>query len=67
MYFEKVKPMKKVPRITGTRAREKKITQKVYLKNRVANPDPGSGIGKKSGSEFGMNNPDHISESLETI
>jgi hypothetical protein len=29
---------------------------------RVADPDPGSGMGKKSGS--GMNNPDHISESL---
>ncbi len=27
--------------------------------------DPGSGMGNKSGS--GMNNPDHISESLETI
>jgi hypothetical protein len=33
----------------------------------VADPDPGSGVGKKSGSESGMNNPDHISESLETI
>jgi hypothetical protein len=28
---------------------------------------PGSGMGKKSGSESGMNNPDHISKSLETI
>jgi hypothetical protein len=28
--------------------------------------DPGSGIGKKTGSGSGMNNPDHISESLET-
>ncbi len=27
----------------------------------------GSGMGKKSGSGSGMNNPDHISESLETI
>ncbi len=26
---------------------------------------PGSGVGKKSGSGSGMNNPDHISESLE--
>jgi hypothetical protein len=26
---------------------------------------PGSGMGKKSGSGSGMNNPDHISESLE--
>jgi hypothetical protein len=38
-------------------------------KNSVADPGsgafltPGSGMGKKSG--FGMNNPDHISESLE--
>jgi hypothetical protein len=28
--------------------------------------DPGSGMGKKSGSGSGMNNQDHISESLET-
>jgi hypothetical protein len=28
---------------------------------------PGSGMGKKSRSGFGMNIPDHISESLETI
>ncbi len=28
---------------------------------------PGSGMGKKSGSGNGMNNPDHISESLKTI
>jgi hypothetical protein len=27
----------------------------------------GSGMGKKSGSGSGMNNPDHISESLESI
>ncbi len=27
----------------------------------------GSEMGRKSGSGFGMNNPDHISESLETI
>jgi hypothetical protein len=41
----------------------------------VADPDtgsgafltPGSGMGIKSGSGSGMNNPDHISESLETI
>ncbi len=26
---------------------------------------PGSGMGKKSGSGAGMNNPDHISESLK--
>jgi hypothetical protein len=29
--------------------------------------DPGSGMGKKSGSGSEVNNPDHISESLETI
>jgi hypothetical protein len=29
--------------------------------------DPGSGMGKKSRSGSGMNIPDHISESLETI
>ncbi len=29
--------------------------------------DPGSGMGEKSGPGSGMNNPDHISESLETI
>jgi len=29
--------------------------------------DPGSGMGKKSGSGSGMNNPDHFSESLENI
>jgi hypothetical protein len=41
----------------------------------VADPDPGSGafltpgsgMGKKPGSGSGMNNPAHISESLETI
>jgi hypothetical protein len=27
----------------------------------------GSGVGKNSGSGSGMNNPDHISECLETI
>jgi hypothetical protein len=35
--------------------------------NSVADPDPGSGMGKKSGAGFGMNNPGHISESLEAI
>jgi hypothetical protein len=29
--------------------------------------DPGSGMAKKSGSGSGMNNPDHISERLETF
>jgi hypothetical protein len=44
------------------------------ISNSVANPDPvlfgpldpRSGIGKKSGSGSGMNNPDHIFESLDT-
>jgi hypothetical protein len=30
-------------------------------------PDPGSGMSKKSRSGSGMNIPDHISERLETI
>ncbi len=29
--------------------------------------DPGSGMGKKSRSGYGMNFPDHISKSVETI
>jgi hypothetical protein len=33
----------------------------------VADPYPGSGMGKQPGSGSGMNNLDHISESLETI
>ncbi len=45
------------------------------IRTRVADPDPGSGafltpgsgIGKKSGSGSGINNPDYISESLITI
>jgi hypothetical protein len=28
---------------------------------------PGSGMGEKSGSGSGMNNPDHIFESVESI
>jgi hypothetical protein len=50
---------------------------KIYLTSSVADPDPGSGafltldpgsgMGKKSGSGSVMNNPDHISYSLETI
>jgi hypothetical protein len=34
---------------------------------RIRVRDPVSGIVKKPGSGSGMNNPDHISESLETI
>jgi hypothetical protein len=37
------------------------------VKASVPNTDPGSGMGKKSRSGSGMNIPDHISESLETI
>ncbi len=44
-------------------------------KKSVADPDlgsgafltPGSGMGNKPGFGCGMNNPDHISESLESI
>ncbi len=45
----------------------------IYSTNGVADPGsgafltPGSGVGEISGSGFGMNNQDHISESLETI
>jgi hypothetical protein len=35
--------------------------------NSVADPDPRSGVGKKSRSRSGMNITDHISGSLETI
>ncbi len=46
-------------------------TIKTVLRIRIRDPvlfwPPGSGIGKKSGSGSGMNNPDHNSESLETI
>ncbi len=46
---------------------------KAVLRIRIQDPGsgafltPGSGMGKKSGSGSGMNIPDHISESLETI
>ncbi len=51
------------------------IANIVHLRSSVADTDqgcgayltPGSGMGKKSGSGSGMNNPDHISESLESI
>ncbi len=49
------------------------IAEKVDDLVSVADPEscvfltPGSGMGKKSGSVSGMNNPDHISENLETI
>jgi hypothetical protein len=47
----------------------------IPLTTSIADPDPGSGafmppgsgMGKISGFVTGMNNPDHISESLETI
>ncbi len=32
-----------------------------------ADPDSGSGMGKKSGSGSGMNNLDHVSERLKAI
>ncbi len=42
------------------------ITEKLII-NVLSVADPGSGMGKKSGSGSGMNKPDHIFESLETI
>jgi hypothetical protein len=47
----------------------------IFLDGSVPDPDPGSGAfltpvsgkRKKSGSGFGMNIPDHFSESLETV
>jgi hypothetical protein len=36
-------------------------------KFKVADPDPGSGMGKKSRSGSGMNIPDHITERIEKI
>jgi hypothetical protein len=47
------------------------LDQKLLIRIRDPVPflplDPGSGMGKKSKSGSGMNNPDHIAESLETI
>jgi hypothetical protein len=47
---------------------------KIVLRIRIRDPvlfcafmTPGSAINQKSGSGYGMNNPDNISESLETI
>jgi hypothetical protein len=37
------------------------------VRDSIAHPDPESGMGKKSGSGSGMNNPDHISESFEKV
>jgi hypothetical protein len=64
----------------GTTAANLAVTSLLLSLTNVADPesrirdpvpfrplDPGSGIGKKSWSGFGMNNTDHISESLETI
>jgi hypothetical protein len=52
---------------------QQNILHSEYNCRSVADPDPGSGafltpgsgMGKKSGSGSGINNPDHISESLE--
>jgi hypothetical protein len=47
--------------------------RRFLAKKLISAPDPGSGAfltpgsGKNSGSGSGMNNPDHISESLETF
>jgi hypothetical protein len=54
------------------------MVEEIIITNSVADPgsgafltpwirDPRSWMGKKSGSGSGMNNPDHISESVETI
>ncbi len=53
--------------------RSGRVMDEIYPTNSVADPgsgaflSPGSGMSKKSGSEFGVNNQGHISESLETI
>jgi hypothetical protein len=46
------------------------LRSKAVLRIRIRDPVPlhqRSGMGKKSGSGSGMNNPDYISESLETV
>jgi hypothetical protein len=52
----------------------KELSKNTLPKTSVANPDPGYGIqdpgwekNQDPGCGSGMNNPDHISESLETI
>jgi hypothetical protein len=45
----------------------KEISNRYCFRSSVADPNPGSGKDKKSGSGSEMNNPDHISESLEII
>jgi hypothetical protein len=65
-------PGKHLPQVAGT-CKLQQLFQPLLIG--VANPDPGfgafltpaSGMGKKSGSGSWMNNPDHISDSLETI
>ncbi len=53
--------------------RSGRVMDEIYPTNSVADPgsgaflSPGSGKSKKSGSEFGVNNQDHIFESLKTI
>jgi hypothetical protein len=67
-------------RISSNYARVKREILKTELAIifSVTAPDPGSmirchidpldpGWGKKSGTGSGMNNPDHISESIETV
>ncbi len=54
------------PRSWG-RSRKWHINNQCWGSGSGAFLTPGSGMGRKSGSRSGMNNPDHISESLETI
>jgi hypothetical protein len=68
----------KIQNLSSKGLKSKGIDLTKYTVN-FANQDPGSGAfltpgygmgiksGSGSGSEFEMNNPDHISESLETI
>jgi hypothetical protein len=61
--------------VKATDKKQAKSFCQLLAETSVADPDPGSstfltprsGMGKKSGSGSGMNNLDHISESLETI
>jgi hypothetical protein len=51
----------------GIRIRNTDYFYKIVSNFGVKDPDLGSGMGKKSGSESGMNITNHFSESLETV
>ncbi len=59
--------------LSDAQIRVTRVIKHAVLRIRIRDPVPfwpldlGSGMGKKSGSGSGMNSPDHISESLETI